>query len=51
MTGIIDWQYTVILPLWSCAGILDHFQNWGDPLSGQLTKPEVNMLDSSNQLS
>ncbi|EPS34135.1 hypothetical protein PDE_09097 [Penicillium oxalicum 114-2] len=41
VVGIIDWQHTVILPLYLCAGIPDHFQNWGDPLSETLSKPET----------
>ncbi|KAF7712895.1 Uncharacterized protein PECH_002549 [Penicillium ucsense] len=41
VVGIIDWQHAVILPLCLCAGIPDHFQNWGDPLSETLSKPET----------
>lgn len=41
VVGVIDWQHAVILPLFLCAGIPDHFQNWGDPLSETLSKPEV----------
>lgn len=43
VVGIIDWQHAVILPLCLCAGIPDHFQNWGDPLSETLSKPEVKL--------
>ncbi|KKK12847.1 hypothetical protein ARAM_006569 [Aspergillus rambellii] len=50
ISGIIDWQHAVILPLCLCAGIPDYFQNWGDPLSERLAKPEVNMPDNFNQL-
>ncbi|KAL3463697.1 kinase-like protein [Aspergillus heterothallicus] len=41
VVGIIDWQHAVILPLCLCAGIPDHFQNWGDPVSETLSKPET----------
>ncbi|KAJ5528906.1 hypothetical protein N7527_002299 [Penicillium freii] len=48
---IIDWQHTVILPLCLNAGIPEHFQNWGDPLSETLSKPEVKLPDNFDQLS
>lgn len=51
VVGIIDWQYAIILPLCLCAGIPDHFQNWGDPLSETLSKPEVRLPDNFDQLS
>ncbi|KAJ5213404.1 hypothetical protein N7449_000573, partial [Penicillium cf. viridicatum] len=51
VVGIIDWQHTVILPLCLCARIPDHFQNWGDPLSETLSKPEVKLPDNFDQLS
>ncbi|KXG46408.1 Aminoglycoside phosphotransferase [Penicillium griseofulvum] len=50
IVGIIDWQYAVILPLVLCAGIPDHFQNWGDPVSKTLSKPEVKLPDGFDQL-
>lgn len=51
VVGIIDWQHAVILPLCLCAGIPDHFQNWGDPLSETLSKPEVKLPEDFNRLS
>jgi hypothetical protein len=51
VVGIIDWQHAVILPLCLCAGIPDHFQNWGDPLSEALSKPEVKLPEKFDQLS
>ncbi|OJK01753.1 hypothetical protein ASPACDRAFT_51502 [Aspergillus aculeatus ATCC 16872] len=50
VVGIIDWQHAVILPLCLCAGIPDHFQNWGDPVSETLSKPEVKLPDYFDQL-
>ncbi|KAJ5139197.1 uncharacterized protein N7515_004045 [Penicillium bovifimosum] len=51
VVGIIDWQHAVILPLCLCAGIPDHFQNWGDPLSETLSKPEVRLPENFDKLS
>ncbi|KAJ5159156.1 uncharacterized protein N7500_008807 [Penicillium coprophilum] len=51
VVGIIDWQHTVILPLCLCAGIPDHFQNWGDPMSETLSKPEVKLPENFDRLS
>ncbi|KAF9895001.1 hypothetical protein FE257_004625 [Aspergillus nanangensis] len=51
VVGVIDWQHAVILPLCLCAGIPDHFQNWGDPFSEKLSKPEVKLPDNFHQLS
>lgn len=51
VVGIIDWQHAVILPLTLCAGIPDHFQNWGDILSEKLVKPEVKLPDNFDKLS
>ncbi|KAJ5471815.1 hypothetical protein N7539_008758 [Penicillium diatomitis] len=51
VVGIIDWQHAVILPLCLCAGIPHHFQNWGDPLSETLSKREVKLPESFDQLS
>ncbi|CDM27028.1 Protein kinase-like domain [Penicillium roqueforti FM164] len=48
---VIDWQHAVILPLCLCAGIPEHFQNWGDPLSETLSKPEVKLPANFDQLS
>ena len=56
IVGIIDWQHAVILPLCLCAGIPKHYQNWGDPLSEKLAKPETKLpvdfesLDPQQQL-
>lgn len=41
VVGVIDWQHAVVLPLCLCAGIPDHFQNWGDSLSEKLAKLAV----------
>lgn len=51
VVGIIDWQHAVILPLCLYAGIPDHFQNWGNPLSETLSKPEVKLPENFDQLS
>ncbi|KAK2739589.1 hypothetical protein FQN57_006551 [Myotisia sp. PD_48] len=51
IVGLIDWQHSAVLPLCLCAGIPDHFQNWGDPLSERLAKPEVKLPDGFNMLS
>jgi hypothetical protein len=51
VVGIIDWQHAVILPLCLCAEIPNHFQNWGDPLSETLYKPEVKLPEGFEQLS
>lgn len=40
ITGIIDWQHTTILPLFLHAGIPKSIQNYGDPDSEELKKPE-----------
>ena len=49
--GIIDWQNAVSLPLCLCAGIPDHFQNWGDPIFETLSKPEVKLPEGFDRLS
>lgn len=51
IVGIIDWQHAVILPLCLCAGIPTYFQNWGDPLSETLAKPEVKLPENFDDLS
>lgn len=51
VVGVIDWQHAVIQPLCLCAGIPNHFQNWGDPLSETLSKPEVKLPENFDQLS
>ncbi|GAB1741813.1 hypothetical protein NU219Hw_g7220t1 [Hortaea werneckii] len=40
ITSIIDWQHTTVLPLYLHAGIPSSFQNYGDPDSEELKKPE-----------
>ncbi|KAL5341350.1 kinase-like domain-containing protein [Aspergillus crustosus] len=44
-------QHPAILPLSLCAGIPDHFQNWGDPVSESLAKPDVKLPDTFQALS
>ena len=39
MVGVIDWQHTVILPLFLQCGIPKTFQNYGDQVSESLTLP------------
>ncbi|KAJ5087374.1 hypothetical protein N7456_010990 [Penicillium angulare] len=51
VVGIIDWQHAVVLPLCLCAGIPQHFQNWSDPLSERLAKPEVKLPENFDSLS
>lgn len=51
IVGIIDWQHTAILPLCLCAGIPKHFQNWGDPMSEALAKPEMKLPANFESLS
>lgn len=51
ITGLIDWQHSVILPLCLNAGIPKHFQNWGDPLSEKLAKPETQLPENFQNLS
>lgn len=49
--GIIDWQHATILPRCLCAGIPNHFQNWGDLISETLAKPETKLPDNFATLS
>ncbi|KAL4787336.1 kinase-like domain-containing protein [Aspergillus varians] len=51
ISGVIDWQHAAILPLCLCAGIPDHFQNWGDPVSETLAKPDVKLPENLHELS
>ncbi|QKX60977.1 uncharacterized protein TRUGW13939_08123 [Talaromyces rugulosus] len=51
IVGIIDWQNAVILPLGLCAGIPDHFQNWGDHVSETLKKPVLQLPENFDKLS
>jgi len=41
VVGLIDWQHSKILPLFLQAGIPAHFQNYGDPVSEDLTQPQL----------
>ena len=41
ITGLIDWQHCVILPLFLQSGIPKHFQNYGDNVSESLIKPQL----------
>ncbi|RLL95011.1 hypothetical protein CFD26_101573 [Aspergillus turcosus] len=50
IVGVIDWQHAVVLPLCLCAGIPDHFQNWGDPISETLEKPETKLPENFEYL-
>lgn len=50
IVGIIDWQNAVVLPLCLCAGIPNHFQNWGDPISENLAAPEVELPNNFDDL-
>ena len=51
VVGVIDWQHAVVLPLCLCAGIPDHFQNWGDISSETLAKPEVKLPENFDSMS
>jgi hypothetical protein len=51
VVGIIDWQHAAVLPLCLCAGIPDHFHNWGDPFSESLAQAEVNSPENLDRLS
>jgi hypothetical protein len=41
ITGLIDWQYCALLPLFLQCGIPNSFQNYGDHVSEALTTPEL----------
>lgn len=41
MAGIIDWQYTTVLPLFLQAKIPKHYQNYGDEDSENLRRPTL----------
>ncbi|KAI9676815.1 MAG: hypothetical protein M1817_006654 [Caeruleum heppii] len=51
ITGIIDWQHAVVLPLGLVAGIPKHFQNWGDTVSEEMRQPETKLPADFDQLS
>lgn len=51
IVGILDWQHAAVLPLCLIAGIPKHFQNWGDPPSDKLEKPETQLPDNFQNLS
>ncbi|OTA33642.1 hypothetical protein BTJ68_08196 [Hortaea werneckii EXF-2000] len=54
VTSILDWQHTTVLPLYLHAGIPSSFQNYGDPDSEDLKKPEypsyLDELDEDDRL-
>ncbi|KAI7109973.1 hypothetical protein KC343_g10182 [Hortaea werneckii] len=54
ITSIIDWQHTTVLPLYLHAGIPSSLQNYGDPDSEELKKPEypsnLDELDEEDRL-
>lgn len=41
VTGLIDWQHSVTLPLFLQCGIPNTFQNYGDSVSESMTLPEL----------
>ncbi|KZF25763.1 kinase subdomain-containing protein [Xylona heveae TC161] len=41
IVSIIDWQHSTILPLFLHAGIPAHLQNYGDPDSENLVRPQL----------
>ncbi|EME87859.1 uncharacterized protein MYCFIDRAFT_205819 [Pseudocercospora fijiensis CIRAD86] len=41
IVSVIDWQHSNILPLFLHAGIPNSLQNYGDPVSEELRKPEL----------
>lgn len=41
ITGLLDWQYTVVQPLFIQAKVPDHFQNYGDDESDRLQTPRL----------
>lgn len=41
ITGLIDWQYTTVLPLFLQAKIPKHFQNYGDDDSENFRPPKL----------
>ncbi|RMY04672.1 hypothetical protein D0868_06820 [Hortaea werneckii] len=54
ITSILDWQHTTVLPLYLHAGIPSSLQNYGDPDSEELKKPEypsnLDELDEDDRL-
>ncbi|KAI7531858.1 hypothetical protein KC331_g13880 [Hortaea werneckii] len=54
ITSILDWQHTTVLPLYLHAGIPRSLQNYGDPDSEELKKPEypsnLDELDEDDRL-
>lgn len=51
--NVIDWQHSVILPLFLQCGIPKNLQNYGDPISDSLAVPRLpvnfNLLDEREQ--
>ncbi|KAI6879690.1 hypothetical protein KC360_g7781 [Hortaea werneckii] len=54
ITSILDWQHSTVLPLYLHAGIPSSLQNYGDPDSEELKKPEfpsnLDELDEDDRL-
>ncbi|KAL4781272.1 kinase-like domain-containing protein [Aspergillus varians] len=51
IVGLIDWQHCTILPLGIAAGIPKHFQNYGDPDSEKLRRPQTTLPPDYDSLS
>ncbi|KAJ9400232.1 hypothetical protein DTO282F9_3002 [Paecilomyces variotii] len=51
IVGLIDWQHSSILPLGLAAGIPKYFQNYGDPESEELRKPQLDLPPNFESLS
>ncbi|PKY06504.1 kinase-like protein [Aspergillus campestris IBT 28561] len=49
--GLIDWQHSSILPLGLAASMPKHFQNYGDPESDCLRKPQTDFPSGYDSLS
>ena len=41
IVGLIDWQHSKILPLFLQAGTPSHLQNYGHPVSEDLSQPQL----------
>jgi len=41
IVGLLDWQYTSILPLFLLAGVPECLQNYDDPISQSMTRPSL----------
>lgn len=49
IVGLIDWQHAVVLPLSLTGGIPQSFQNYGDPASEMLLRPETELPANFDQ--